>query len=98
VRTHPTGCVVKVDEFRTALDANAGLGQAIDQKALVLILWKDLSVRKRAEAPAHLTEDRPRHMFASHPYIRGENLPSTFDDFIGQTYLTVQFERTRLHG
>jgi hypothetical protein len=37
-------------------------------------------------------------MSAGHPYIRGENLPSTFDDFIGQTDLTVQFERTRLHG
>ncbi len=75
--------LLEAQELRLALDLDAGLGQAIDQQTLVLVLGKDQRIRKRAETRAHLAEDRMCRLLAGHPEIRGDGLPSTLDDRVG---------------
>ncbi len=98
VRTHSIDVILEVEKLRLALDLDAGFGQTLDQEALVLVLRKDLRIRKRTQTEAHLTEDGSRHLVAGHPEIRSEDLSSTLDHRVRQADLAVQLERARLHG
>ena len=64
----------------------------------MFVLRKDLRIRKRTQAQAHLAEDGPCHLAAGNPEIRSEDLSSTFDHRVRQAHLAVQFERARLDG
>ena len=90
--------ILEAEQLRPALDLDADPGEAVDQQTLVLVLRKDQRVGERAEARAHLAENRVRHLLAGHPEIGGEDVPSTFDDRVSQADLPVQLERACLHG
>src|SRR5258708_37661185 len=89
-REHMTTHILEVQELRSSPDLDAGLGQAIDQQTLVLVLRKDQRVREGAQSRAHVGEDCACHILASHPEIGGHAFPSTLDDRMGAADLAVK--------
>ncbi len=97
VRAHACRSLLKVAQHRPAFDRDTGLAKALDQETLVLILLKDVCVRERTETNTHLTEDGARGPAAGYPQIHGENFSPTVNDRVGQTDLTIELQRPRLH-
>jgi hypothetical protein len=62
--------LLEPDEFRLALDRDAGASETIEQQSLVLLLRKDERVRLRADAGAHLAKHEARNRAARDPQIR----------------------------
>ncbi len=88
-REHTAVRFLERHELCLALDFDAGLGQAVDQQALVLVLRKDQHVRKRTDTRAHVAEGRARHLLAGRPEIDGSHLPSAGEDRVREADLTV---------
>jgi hypothetical protein len=96
-RDHTIACVLEVHQLRATLDVDAELGEAIDQQPLVLVLRIDEREGIRTDTHPHVAEHRPCHLHACYPQIRGADPPSTLDDLVGETDLSIELERTRLH-
>src|SRR5205807_676740 len=95
---HTTGRLVEGYQLCLALHLDAGLGQAIEQQTLVLVLRKDQRVWKRTDTGAHVAEDGARDLSAGRPEIGGGHLPSTRDDRLSEADLVVQLQRACLDG
>ena len=95
-RAHTIGRFLETQKLRLALDVDAGVRQAIDQQALVLVLRKDQRIGKRAEARAHFAENGVRRPLPGDPEIDGDHLPPALDDRLSETDLAVKLERPRV--
>jgi hypothetical protein len=68
--------VLEPEERDAPLDLHAGLGQLLDEHALVLILGEDQRVRKGAQPGAHGAENRARQRWpVTHKFTASSRLP-----------------------
>jgi hypothetical protein len=95
---HPPIGIIEASELNRPLDVNADLAEALHQQSLVLVLRKNQRIRKRAKTFAHVPEDDVGRLLARHPEIRGRHLSAAFGNGVREAELTIQFERSCLHG
>ena len=90
---HPTGSLLERQELGLALDFDAGLAQAIDQQALMLVLRKDQHVGKWTDPHTHVADYGVGDLFPGCPEVDRRHLPPALDDGVSEADLPIQLER-----